>query len=188
MIAKPTLTGAAVKLRVPELRDVAERLALGQTPEIVRMFGFDPAALAPLTRAVVEAWIEGLANHPHAWVIEHNGRFLGEIRLDALNARDRRAQLAIGLYDSCKLGAGHGREAIGLAMGHAFGFLELHRIGLRVVAYNIRAIRCYRACGFIEEGREREAAFVGGEWHDDVMMGLLAGEFEKRAAQYRAHS
>lgn len=152
------------------------------------MFGFDPVALAPLTKTAVEAWIEGLANHPHAWVIEHDGCFLGEIRLDALDARDRRAQLAIGLYNSRKLGAGLGRQAVGLALGHAFGFLELHRIGLRVVAYNIRAIHCYRACGFIEEGREREAAFVGGEWHDDVMMGLLAGENEKRALQPSARS
>jgi RimJ/RimL family protein N-acetyltransferase len=60
---------------------------------------------------------------------------------------------------------------------YAFGELGLHRIGLRVVAYNVRAIRCYSACGFIEEGREREAAHVAGEWHDDVIMGLLSREF-----------
>jgi len=58
--------------------------------------------------------------------------------------------------------------------------MSLHRVSLRVLAYNVRAIRCYSACGFVEEGREREAAFVGGEWHDDVMMGLLAHEFAAR--------
>lgn len=168
-------------LRAPEPADVADRLALGRSSEIVRMFGFDPAAVGPLTQGAVETWIDGLAKHPHAWAIEHSGRLLGEIRLDGLDEHDRRAKLAIGLYDPAKLGIGLGREAVRLALGHAFGALRLHRIGLRVIAYNIRAIRCYLACGFLEEGREREAAFVAGEWHDDVIMGLLAHDFERRA-------
>lgn len=35
----------------------------------------------------------------------------------------------------------------------------------------------YLACGFVVEGREREAALVGAERHDDIMMGILAREF-----------
>ena len=66
-------------------------------------------------------------------------------------------------------------------MQHAFGTLGLHRLDLRVIAYNVRAIRCYLACGFVVEGREREAALVGGEWHDDIMMGALAREFRSGA-------
>ena len=179
MITKPRIAGATLTLRPTQPSDIADRLALGQSPEIMRMFGVDPAPVGPLTVAAVERWVDGLANHPHAWVIEYGGRLIGEIRLDALDARDRRARLAIGLYDASKLGAGLGREAIGLVLSHAFGVLGLHRISLRVIAYNIRAIRCYRACGFVEEGRERDAALVGGEWHDDVMMGLLAREHKK---------
>ncbi len=67
-------------------------------------------------------------------------------------------------------------------MRHAFGTLGLHWLGLRVVAYNTRAICCYQACGFVVEGREREAALVGGERHDDVMMGVLAREARLGAA------
>jgi RimJ/RimL family protein N-acetyltransferase len=29
------------------------------------------------------------------------------------------------------------------------------------------------------EGREREAAFVDGSWHDDVMMAILETEFSE---------
>ena len=46
-----------------------------------------------------------------------------------------------------------------------------------VVAYNTRALRAYAKCGFVIEGREREAAFVDGQWHDDVLMGILEPEF-----------
>jgi RimJ/RimL family protein N-acetyltransferase len=59
--------------------------------------------------------------------------------------------------------------------------LRLHRIGIRVLAYNTRAIRAYEKCGFTIEGREREAAFVNGVWHDDMMMGLLETDFPAQA-------
>jgi RimJ/RimL family protein N-acetyltransferase len=67
-----------------------------------------------------------------------------------------------------------------LILDHAFHDLNLHRVGIRVLAYNTRAIRSYQRCGFLIEGREREAAFVNGQWHDDVIMGLLEHEFADR--------
>jgi RimJ/RimL family protein N-acetyltransferase len=174
---KPVLHGPAVTLRQPRSSDIAERLALGKDPGIMHMFGADPASLPPLTEAAVVRWLDGLSTHPHAWVVEHNRRLLGEVRLDNLDPHDARARLAVGFYDPTRLGMGLGRDTVRLMLAHAFGPLGLHRVSLRVVAYNMRAIRCYRGCGFVEEGREREAALVGDERHDDVMMGVLAREF-----------
>ncbi len=154
-----------------------ERLALGNDAGIMRMFGADMTEWPPMTEAGARRWVEEITAHPYAWAVEHGGRLLGQVRLDALDHQDARARLAIGLYDPNKLGKGLGREAIRLALAHAFGALGLHRVSLRVVAYNTRAIRCYSACGFVVEGREREAALVGGERHDDIMMGVLAHEF-----------
>jgi RimJ/RimL family protein N-acetyltransferase len=180
MAIKPALIGHDLTLRDFIPADAADRLALGQTPEIIRMFGSDPSKVGRLGEAAVKDWISDLAKHPFAWAIEHAGKWIGEIRLDALDEHDRRAKLAIGLYDPQLLGRGLGRQAVTLLLAHAFTVMSLHRVGLRVLAYNARAIRCYAACGFVEEGREREAAFVGGEWHDDVMMGLLTHEFAAR--------
>jgi len=64
-----------------------------------------------------------------------------------------------------------------LVLRFAFDRLQLHRISVRVLAYNRRAIRSYEKCGFVLEGREREAALVNGEWHDDCIMGLLDRDF-----------
>lgn len=174
------LRSGAVLLRQPRPGDAAARLALGNDPDILRMFGVDPAERPPLTAAGTAAWVERIAAHAIAWIVEHDGRLLGEVRLDGLDPHDGRARLAIGLYDPARLGLGLGRLAVRLVLAHAFGPLGLHRVGLRVVAYNERAIRCYRACGFVVEGREREAALVAGVRHDDVMMGVLAREFAAR--------
>lgn len=86
--------------------------------------------------------------------------------------------MAVGIFDPASLGRGLGSEAIKLLLHHAFGAMGLHRIGIRVLAYNKRAIRAYEKCGFVIEGRERETALVNGAWHDDIMMGLLEHEFQ----------
>ncbi|PTE17543.1 GNAT family N-acetyltransferase [Cereibacter changlensis JA139] len=173
----PELEGDRVRLRPFRRSDIAGRLALGRSPEIVRCFGGNADDLPPFSENEARQWVERNLAHPLCWAVEVDGRLLGEARLDGLNSHDRRARLAAGLYDVSQLGRGLGREAIGLVLSHAFGALALHRIDLRVLAFNERAIRCYRACGFIAEGCERESARIGEQWHDDIIMGLLAKEF-----------
>ena len=177
MLSKPILSGERLTLRDFVPADAGDRLALGHSPEIIRMFGGDPLNVGPLSESSCTDWIIGLSKHPFAWAIEYANKWIGEIRLDALDQHDGRARLAVGLYDPKLLGLGLGREAITLLLAHAFTAMALHRVSLRVLAYNVRAIRCYSACGFVQEGREREAALVDGERHDDIMMGILAHEF-----------
>ena len=180
--AIPILDGDRVRLRPFAPSDVAARFALGRWPEIVAGFGGDTEGLPRYTEADAHQWVERNLAHPQAWAIEREGRLIGEIRLDNLDHHDRRARLAVGIYDKDRLGQGFGRESIRLVLAHGFGTLALNRIDLRVIATNTRAIRCYRACGFVEEGRERESALVGGVWCDDVIMGLLAREFRSDGA------
>lgn len=49
-------------------------------------------------------------------------------------------------------------------------------VDLRVLGFNSRAVASYRACGFVEEGRERESCWFDGAWHDDVIMGIREPE------------
>jgi RimJ/RimL family protein N-acetyltransferase len=171
----PELRSSRVVLRRPLPQDVEARLSLGQHKEVIEAYGgsFDPAA--SFTRAQAEAAIRFIENHKHTWVIDVGG-FIGHVRLQSFVVEDRRAALAIGIESPAYLGKGYGAEAIKLALAYAFE-RGLHRVSLRVLASNARAIACYRKCGFIEEGREREAAFVRGVWQDDLIMGLLDREF-----------
>jgi RimJ/RimL family protein N-acetyltransferase len=171
----PILQGPRVRLRAPAEADIEVRLAHGRDPEIHRLYGGSRAELRPLTREDAMAGHRRLLEHGCAWAIEH-GQFIGEVRLDHINWRDRWAVLAIGIADPASLGRGLGTEAIRLVADHAFGAMGLHRLSLRVLAFNERAIRAYQKCGFRVEGRERESALVDGVWHDDLIMGLLAGD------------
>lgn len=174
--APATLTGSRLVLRQPQASDAAARLALGNSPAIQASFGADPGQVRQLTPEAAQSWVDNLMNQQKAWVILLDDRLIGSVRLHSFNMADQHATLAIGILDESSLGNGFGTEAMRLVARHAFDDLGMHRISLRVLSFNERAIAAYRKVGFVEEGRERESALIGGVWHDDVIMGLLENE------------
>lgn len=179
--AAPTLNGPRVTLRAVEERDRADRLTNGRDAEAVRMYGGDTRELQPFTEADADRWYNAKRGDRFSWVIEVDTRCIGGVRLHSLNVADRRARLAIGIDVPNLRGRGIGTETVQLLLRHAFETLGLHRVDLRVLAYNSRAIGCYERCGFVREGVERESARVGEEWHDDVMMSVLDYEYSALA-------
>lgn len=158
----PTLKGDRLVLRPPREQDKLDRLSYGRNAEYVRMAGGDHRHLPPLTAEQVERWYQRLLAEPIEWVIDLDGRCIGTARLHSLNERDRRARYAIGIFDPSAWGKGYGTEATNLVLEYAFETLHLHRVDLRVLAYNHRAIACYAKCGFVKEGVEREGALIAG--------------------------
>ena len=63
----------------------------------------------------------------------------------------------------------------------AFEVLGVHRVELQVLAGNGRAISCYLACGFRQEGVRREAELYPDGWKDFIMMGILRPEHAAHA-------
>lgn len=173
----PELSTARLLLRRPRPSDIDDRTALGRDPGIYRMLGADVSGLPSFTRENAVMWHDSIATHPAAWVIEGEGRAIGEILITNPVDTDLRASLAIGILDPAMLGKGLGTEAISAVAGFCFGDLGLHRLSIRVLAYNERAIRSYEKVGFVREGVERESARIGDCFEDDVLMGLLARDF-----------
>lgn len=157
---------------------------MGRDPEYVRLCGGDPRHVRPMTAEQAQSWYESLAVEPYAWVIVVEGRCIGHARLHALNALDRRARYAIGIFDPTAWGRGYGTTTTRLVLGYAFDVLGLHRVDLRVLCYNTRAIACYVKCGFQREGIEREGALIAGEWQDDVIMSILEREYRRLAPDW----
>lgn len=176
----PTLVGPRVTLRAFRDDDRAARQRHGWHREIERGYGSDTPTGA-MTDDEVEAWAGHLATRSAAgalcWAVESDGGLVGAAFLLDVREAGRKARLAIGMYAPELLGRGLGSEAIRLVLRHAFDGLGMHRVDLKVLDFNRRAIAAYRACGFVEEGRERESCWVDGRWHDDVIMGVLDREF-----------
>lgn len=174
------LVGERVVLRGPIPSDAEDRLAAGFDPEVVLLQGGEPSQFTePMTREWAAAWYERMASdrNPWAWMIEYESRHVGSARLFDHVALDRKARYAIGLNSSGLLGRGLGTEVTRLVLHFAFRAppdgAGLHRVELQVLEYNVRGIACYRRCGFVEEGRQREATYVDGAWHDDILMAVI---------------
>jgi [ribosomal protein S5]-alanine N-acetyltransferase len=174
----PTLQGNNLILRAYKPEDAEDRFRAGRQAEIVHMFGGDTRNMKPYTREEAKLYFEQpvLPYNAIRWVMEFEGKCIGGAKLTLFEA-DRKARFAIGIFDISKLGKGLGTEATNLVLGYAFITLGLHRVELRVLEYNKRAIACYQKCDFTIEGIERDSALVEDKWESDVMMSILETEY-----------
>jgi len=101
-----------------------------------------------------------------------NGQLIGLIQLVDIHPVHRSAELRIKICVPDCRGKGYGSEALRLLLDFARGTLNLRRVKAEVVASNAAALRTFERIGFQEEGRQREAAFMNGQWQDLVIMGL----------------
>ncbi|MEM9878108.1 MAG: GNAT family protein [Pseudomonadota bacterium] len=169
-------TPQLVELRDPVDADAQVHFSYPPVAEIVRMYGGDTANLPAPDLNRSKGWLSWFRSHPFAKIILCDDDPVGHVRLHGLSEADKSARLAIGLFAKAHLGQGIGRKAVALTLDHSFNHMGLHRVDLRVLSYNTRAIRCYAACGFVHEGTEREAVRIGDTWRDEWIMGILAHE------------
>jgi len=178
-----TIQGDRVLLRPSEEGD-AEEAARVWTPELRYMYGGSRTAAR---RPTAEQRRRGLAELTadearHFFCIEADGRFIGHVDLTLKNQDEGNASYRIGIVYPEYWGRGCGTEAARLMLRYAFATLGLHRVHLRVAAYNLRARRSYEKTGFRVEGILRQNFQVEGEWQDDVLMAILREEWEAMQA------
>jgi len=87
----------------------------------------------------------------------------------------------VGLFAAALRGRGLGHEVTRLVLAWAFDMLGVHRVELEVLATNSRAIHCYLACGFRQEGIRREAELYPDGWKDFIVMGILCADHATQA-------
>jgi RimJ/RimL family protein N-acetyltransferase len=120
---------------------------------------------------------ESLAMAVH---VRATGRLIGTCAFSQLDAENGSVLYHITIGEKDAWGHGYGTEATELMLEHAFGTLGLHRVALAVFEFNERAIRSYRRCGFVVEGRAREAIWREERWWDELTMSILEPEWRAR--------
>jgi len=115
-----------------------------------------------------------------SFAIEADGKYIGHCGLHTFDEVSRSCELTVEIGDQTYWGQGYGRDVVALLLHYAFYHRNLRRVWLQTHSENERAIRCYRACGFIEEGRLRQHIWINGHYVDRVIMGILHGESARR--------
>lgn len=174
MQTRTLLRGERVVLRSPRPGDEADLSRLREDPEIDHYMGVDPSAGSASWRQVVLGARSGaLAD---LVVVGPAGRPIGLVSLWERAIPHQAAELSIWIGNGYR-DRGLGADAMQVALRYAFTQLRLHKVYLRVLHYNARAIRCYERCGFCIEGTLRGEMCVDGHWHDLLYMGLLREEY-----------
>ena len=172
------LEGSRVVLRrhVPDNLLAFERWY--SDPDVARLTRYQDGPMRPdeierfFTARVVGPDSLALAVH-----VRDSDRLIGTCAFSQLDGDNGSALYHITIGETDSRGLGYGTEATQLMLRHAFESLNLHRVALSVFEFNERAIRSYARCGFVVEGRSREAIWREGRWWDEITMSILEPEW-----------
>ena len=180
----PTLPGERVILREPQDSDVDDRLRHPIDPEEEDGYGSSWRREWDGRRYHTREHLIAARCSPdpgtYTWAVQYGGHCIGSAGL-RVDSDQHCATYTVGLFIGAMRGCGLGRELTRLVLAWAFDVLGVHRVQLEVLASNSRAINCYLACGFRQEGVRREAELYPDGWRDFILMGILRSEHATQA-------
>ncbi len=183
----PQIVGKLVALRRPHANDLPSVIRWYRDKEIARLTRYQAR---PMSEGEVERFFQYrmLAEDAlaYSFVELPDWRLFGFTTFSSLDADNGSVMFHITIGERDAWGRGLGTEVTELMLGHAFDRLGLHRVGLSVFSYNLRAIRAYEKAGFAIEGRLRDAILRDGVYWDEIQMGAIADEW--RARHYAAET
>jgi RimJ/RimL family protein N-acetyltransferase len=176
------IEGKLVDLRAPEMSDLERNTRWINDREVTQFLSIR----YQMSLAAEEAWMRDLVSKPLSYertffaIETKDGVHIGNTNLFNVRPAVRHAELGIMLGEKAYWSKGYGSDALRTLLGFAFGEMNLNRVELFVYDFNARAQAAYRKCGFIEEGRRRQALYRAGAYHDLVVMSVLRAEWEAR--------
>lgn len=103
----------------------------------------------------------------------------GDAILWGIDLHHRSAHIGLGLRPAFR-GRGLSSDIVQTLCDFAFAVRGLHRLGIETLADNAPMIAAATKAGFVPEGRLRKAAWVNGEYLDELLFGLLEPEWRQR--------
>ena len=163
------LVGDRVTLRPLRRDDVRKLAVIGRTPEFARWWpGLDEAELEKTAAGGCDAV---------CFAVLAEGAVVGLVQYDEEDDPELRyAGIDVGL-DPRVHGRGLGTDTVQTLAQYLVGERGHHRLVIDPDVDNARAIHCNEKVGFRPVGvMRRYARGADGEWHDALLMDLLAGE------------
>ena len=132
----------------------------------------------PFTREGHESWIRNMVETGKAVQMMicdiHGDEPLGSVYIRDIDRKHHgKGEYGIFIGVESARGRGIGTAAAELMLEYGFREEGLHRVYLRALADNARAIRSYEKAGFVREGLLREDVCIDGEFRDIVWMAAL---------------
>jgi RimJ/RimL family protein N-acetyltransferase len=182
----PDLDGDAIRLRALGEQDADALFALHSDPRVMRYWSFPPwtgraQAVEHIARLARER--QEMEFYPWVATLPGSQEAIGTCSLFGVHREHGRGVIGYALRPEF-WGRGHASAMLALALGFAFGPLDLNRIEADIDPDNVASCRLVERAGFRREGYLRERWRVGGGVQDTALYGLLRREW--RGADARA--
>ena len=144
------------------------------------------ALYRPFSFTSEKEWIRGLDEKKADIILgieNSDGVLIGSVGLHNINHKDRHATFGIVIAHQDFQNKGLGPEAAKLIIDYGFQQLNLRRVNSSAIAFNHRSIKMHLGLGFKEEGRARQKFFKNGNYHDELLFGLLREEWKRLFSQ-----
>ncbi|MDV9193139.1 GNAT family protein [Streptomyces sp. SR27] len=109
-----------------------------------------------------------------------SGTLVGTANLWGIDTHNRCAHVGLGLLPAAR-GKGYGTDVVATLCHYGFVVRGLHRLQIATLADNTAMLRSAERNGFVREGVLRSSAWVLGEFLDEVLLGLLARDWNPDA-------
>jgi RimJ/RimL family protein N-acetyltransferase len=100
----------------------------------------------------------------------------GEAVLWGIDQHNRSAHIGISLLPAFR-GRGLAVDAVRVLCAYGYTVRGLHRLGVETLSDNAAMLRTAERVGFVREGVLRRAAWVNGDFLDEVVFGMLVEEW-----------
>lgn len=114
-----------------------------------------------------------------------NNKLIGTVNIQDMDMINRKCRVPILIGDKQEWNKGYATEARMQALDFVFNERGLERVGALILESNIQSIKMHEKCGFIKEGFLRKSIFKNGEYHNQVLMGLLKEDFIPLYKEYQ---
>ena len=171
-----------IQLRAPEPEDQAFFRSFDEDSEASQLVEQIPF---PRSQAGDRRWLEKLMHDES----ENDERFftielkehgaIGGISTHACDKRMGTFRYGLGIGRE-HWGKGYAKEAIRILLRYYFEELRYQKVTVNIYAFNERSIKLHESLGFQHEGRLRRMIYTGGQFHDELYMGLTREEFAEK--------
>jgi RimJ/RimL family protein N-acetyltransferase len=181
----PVMAGSTFTLRELRTEDAPSLLALLTTEEVARFISPPPTTVEGFERFIAWTQRERLAGHYVCFAIVPNGMTtaIGIFQVRSLEPGFGTAEWGFAM-GSPYWGSGMFAEGARLVLDFAFDTIGAARLEARAATANGRGNGALRKIGAVQEGVLRRSFKRHGQYHDQVLWGILASDWRlQRLAQ-----
>ena len=174
----PVLTGAGFTLRELRLEDAASLLAMLTTEEVSRFISPPPTTVEGFERFILWAQRERQAGNYACFAVVPTGMktAVGIFQIRSLEPGCATAEWGFAL-GSAFWGTGVFIDGARLVLDFAFDVIGARRLEARAAVANGRGNGALRKVGAVQEGVLRRSFLRNGQYHDQVLWGILAEDW-----------